>query len=150
MAIENGNAFRIRLDTEYLVGETSTGISYSANLIEVTTKVTKGYVENIPGVKSATIQFEKLHTFEEVLEVGDKVTFHVGPSTQGYAGECIIDSIVVDSSSDGVQTYSGTASVTGEVAKFIPIYALEYLVDNNGNNITTDSGDSIVVSVQQN
>ena len=150
MAVENGNAFILTLDVKKFEGETSTGISYSANLVEATTKITGGYAEYIPGVQSATIQFEKLHTFNEVLEVGSKFVFHVGPRTKGFAGECIIDSVQIDSSSDSVQTYSGTASVTGEAAKFIPIYGEEIFCTTDGREICTTDGRQLYVNVLTN
>ena len=148
----NGNRFVLFLsrDRALLRGETSSGISYNANLIEVTTKPTGSYKEFIPGVRTSTINFEKLHTFEETLNVGDTVTFHIGERSNGFEGYCIIESISVDASSDDAQRYSGTARVTSEVTKFIPIFEESILCTTDGREICTTGGETICVSEQIN
>ena len=89
--IANGNTFRLRLNANNLVGETQSGIAYSANLVSVTKGISNGYEEVIPGVASASITFNRLYTGDETLTVGQKLPFHIGPRTEGQAGECIIE-----------------------------------------------------------
>ena len=152
MALLQGNSFVLFLDRDrsLLRGETSTGISYDANLIEVTKGITGRYAEYIPGVQTSSINFEKLHTFEETLEVGDEVTFHIGPRSLGYEGLCVIESITIEASSDDVQRYSGTCKVTGPVTKFIPIFEESILCTTDGREICTTGGETICVSEQIN
>ena len=148
--IANGNTFRLRLNANNLVGETQSGIAYSANLVSVTKGISNGFEEVIPGVASASITFNRLYTGDETLTVGQKLPFHIGPRTQGLAGECIIENISIDSASDEVVTYAGTAKVTGPITDFIPVFALDKLIDNNDNQIVTDTGDRLCVITQTN
>ena len=150
MTLLTGNRILLRFNTEVFEGRTSTGISVSNALVEATTKVTGSFTEYIPGVKTSTLDFNKLHTFEEKLEVGDELTFHIGPRSTGWAGQCIIESISIDAPSDEVQTYSGTAKVTGELSKFIPIFGEEIFCTTDGREICTTDGRQLYVNVQIN
>ena len=150
MAILTGNRLLLRFNTEVFEGRTSTGISYSNSLMSATTEDSQGYAEHISGVRSSTINFDGLHTFEERLEVGDELTFHIGPRDTGYAGQCVIESIDIEAVSDDVQTYSGTARVTGEVAEFIPIFGEEIFCTTDGREICTTDGRQLYVNVQIN
>ena len=150
MALLTGNRILLRFNTEVFEGRTSTGISVSNALVEATTKVTGRYAEYIPGVKTSTLDFNKLHTFGEKLDIGDELTFHMGPRDTGWAGQCIIETISIDAPSDEVQTYSGTARVTGELSKFIPIFGEEIFCTTDGREICTTDGRQLYVNVQIN
>ena len=150
MAVVNGNRILLRFDTEVFEGRTSTGISVSNALIEATTRPTGPFAEYIPGIKTSTLDFNKLHTFEEKLDVGDELTFHIGPRDTGWAGQCIIETISIDAPSDEVQTYSGTAKVTGELTKFVPIFGEEVFCTTDGREICTTDGRQLYVNVQIN
>ena len=148
--IANGNTFRLRLNKKNLTGETQSGISYSANLVSVTKDMSNGYEEVIPGVASAYVNFSKLFTGDETLTVGQILPFHIGPRTQGLAGECIIENISIDSASDEVVTYAGTAKATGIVVAFIPTFGENVLCTTDGREICTTDAQTICVRQQDN
>ena len=146
----NGTDFRLTVGDNTLLGETSTGISWSGNTIEVTTKPTDGYAEFIPGHKSASIQFDKLLSFDENLEVGSIHNFHLGRRSDGYSGKLIIESIDINASSDELISYSGSGTVVGELLGFIPDIQTQNLQTRAGVDILTRSGDQIQVRTQVN
>ena len=149
MAILNGTSFRLYFGGDKLVGETSSGISFNNSLVEATTQVTDSFAEYIPGVKSATINFENLYSFD-TIEVGDTMVFHIGERLNGYEGNCIVESIEVNTSADEVITHSGSVKVVGELRKFVPIYEFRDLQDRSGVNIQTRAGEDIQINVLTN
>ena len=148
--IFTGNNFRLTVGDQILVGETSTGVSWQGNIIEATTKPTGGFAEFISGTKSGSIQFEKLLSFDENLEVGNTYNFHIGGRRNGYVGQMIVESIEIGASSDELVSYSGSARVTGDLSKFNPDIAAQVLRTRSGEDILTRSGLNIEVNVLTN
>lgn len=119
MPIYNGNQIRVRIDGNTFNGETRHGVSFSNDLIEVTTTNTDGFPEYVSGVRSITVDFEKLMMFDETLNLGDVVVLHVGPPNQGFFTlEAIVESIAVTAASDEVVTYNGVFRVISPLREY--------------------------------
>ena len=149
MALINGNEFRLTLGGNQLVGELSTGVSFTNKLVEVTKGKTNTFVEYISGVKGATIDFERLYSFDP-LETGMVLAFHIGPRSSGWAGQGIVESLELSATSDDVMHYSGSIRVIGELSKFIPDIETQFLRARDGEDILTRDGGNIQVRTQVN
>ena len=148
MGLLNGNQIRIRVNGTVLTGETRNGLSYSNNLVEVTTKPTAGFPEYISGIKTTTVDFDKLFLLNEALNVGDIVQLHVGGRITGqFASQAIVESIEISGSSDDVVTYAGTLRVIGELEQFVPTYINQTWCQNNNQPFCTSDGQEICFTI---
>ena len=122
----------------------------SNSLIDATKGITNSFSEVIPGIKKVTFTIQALGLPSVLHNVGDEVTYRVGTLESSNIVDAVIESIDVDGSSDDVVSYTINLSSTGEYEKFVPIYALDKLVDNNDNQFVTNTGDRICVVTQTN
>ena len=148
--ILQGNNLLVWINRVLVPNVTSTNISMSNNLVDATTKVTGTFNESIPGIKNVTFSIEALGLPSVLHNVGDKVVYRVGTLEKSNVVDAVIDSIDVSSPSDDVVSYTINLSSTGEYEKFVPIYRLDKLIDNNDNQFVTDTGDRICVVTQSN
>ena len=148
--ILHGNNLLVWINKVIVPNVTSTNVSMSNNLVEATTKITGTFSEVIPGIKNITFSINVLGLPSVLHNVGDKVTYRVGTLENSNVVDAVIESIEVSSGSDEAVSYTMSLSSTGEYEKFIPIYELDKLVDNNDNQFVTDAGDRICVVTQTN
>ena len=146
----SGNNFLVWINKVLVPNVTSTNLSMSNALVEATKGVTKGYAEVIPGIKKVTFTITALGFPSVLYKVGDKVTYRVGTLENSNVVDAVIESINVDGPSDEAVSYTINLSSTGAYEKFIPIYRLDKLIDNNNNQFVTDTGDRLCVVTQTN
>ena len=148
--ILTGNNLLVWINKVLVPNITSTSLSMSNDLYDATTEDTQGYVEVVSGRKSVVLTFEALGLPSVLHSVGDTVTYRVGTLEKSNVVDAVIESIEVSGQSDDVVSYSINLKSTGEYEKFIPIYRLDKLVDNNNNQFVTDTGDRVCVVTQTN
>ena len=145
------NELRIYVDTEILVGEVTSGLSFRHSLTEITTKPTKGFKEFTTGEKSATFNFDGIFSsFPELLQIGNAYTVRFGTRTRGLIGRGILQDLAVDAGTNDAVKFSGAIELIGELFNFVPIIEARNLQDRNGENITRRNGDPIQINIQIN
>ena len=152
MAIITGNNVSVWVNRTKVRSITSSSLSFTNNLVEVTTGNTNTYTESISGVKSGNINVEGFFDaiFLNNYSVGDKVTLRLGTRYSSLVSEALIETIDLSAPSDEATNRTISFKVTGELERFVPIFRQDRLITNTGDNIITDTGDQIVVSVQTN
>ena len=152
MAVITGNNISVWVDRTKVRSITSSSLSFTNNLVEVTTGITNTFSESISGVKSGNINVEGFFdaTFLNNYSVGDKVTLRLGTRYSSLVSEALIETIDLSAASDEATNRTISFKVTGELERFVPIFRADRLITNTGDNIITDTGDQIVVSVQTN
>ena len=152
MAVLTGNNVSVWVDETKVKSITSSSLSFSNQLTEVTKGITNTFTESISGVKSGNINIEGFFDaiFLNNYSVGDKVLLRVGTRDSSLISEALIESIDLSAPSDEAVNRTISFKVTGDLTRFIPIFRLDRLITNTGDNIITDTGDQLVVSVQDN
>ena len=152
MAVLTGNNVSVWVDETKVKSITSSSLSFSNSLVEVTTGITNSYTESISGVKSGNINVEGFFdaTFLNNYSVGDKVLLRVGTTESSLISEALIESIDLSAPSDDAINRTISFKVTGDLTRFIPAFELDRLITNTGDNIITNTGDQIVVTNQTN
>ena len=152
MAVLTGNNVSVWVDGTRVESITSSSLSFSNQLTEVTKGITNTFSESISGVKSGNINVEGFFDaiFLNNYSVGDKVLLRVGTRDSSLISEALIETIDLSAPSDEAVSRTISFKVTGDLTRFIPIFRLDRLITNTGDNIITDTGDQLVVSVQDN
>ena len=150
MAILNSNSSLVWLDTIPIPDVTSTSLSVANSIVEATLSDTGRFLQYVSGVNTGSISIECLGLPSTSFEIGQVVLLRIGNDNYSYASDAILKDISVNGDSDAVVGYSLTLEVTGILARFIPIFGLDKLVTDTGDQVVTDTGDNICVLVQQN
>ena len=146
----NGNNFLVYINGTKILDVTSTSLSMANSLYEATISPSKSYDEVISGRRKVTFQVEALGLPDPSWSIGDEVTYRTGVIGKTYTALCLIESIDVTGASDEAVGYSMSLATTGAYEKFIPIFGIDKLITNLGDQIITDTGDRICVVTQIN
>lgn len=127
MSKKNGRILILELDGIPIAAETSCELSWSRDMIDITSKSSGGNREIMPGLKSASLSVEALidfaathggHTFATALNNGTEMTFVLGDGVVGqyeFTGECYAGDFTMSATNEDVVTWSGTLEVNGAV-----------------------------------
>jgi TP901-1 family phage major tail protein len=129
MAIFDGKRIFVEAGGYVYAGQITSSVNLSANMIDVTTKDSSGWNENIAGLKSWSIDFEGLSDLADSdsfdrpfdqLVAGTAVTAWIGEAdnTAGvrYEGSALVSDISLTAPNDEALGYSGTLTGTGALA----------------------------------
>ena len=119
MAILTGNNISVWVDETKVKSITSSSLSFTNNLVEVTKGITKTFSESISGVKSGNINVEGFFDaiFLNNYSVGDKVLLRVGTTESSLISEAFIESIDLSAPSDAATNRTISFKVTGELTR---------------------------------
>lgn len=118
----NGNEVVLAAQGIRIGAAKSVSISMSNALVEATLGDTESWREVITGVKSASLSFEGLVDYDDLrletfLTEGTRVSFRQSTGTFHLSGQGYVNSISHTGASDGVATYSGSITLTGELSR---------------------------------
>lgn len=130
MAIYNGDQIFVESGGYVFAGQISSSVNISANMIDTTNKDSSGWVQNIAGLKSWSIDFEGLADLADSdafdrpydqLVAGTAVTVWIGEAdgTAGvrYQGSGLLSSVDMSAPQDDALGYSGTITGTGTLTR---------------------------------
>jgi TP901-1 family phage major tail protein len=131
MAVQNGTNLVLKLATKLFVGETSSSLNLTSDMIETTTKSSTGGAKTyIPGEIGATISASGMYDpassnwgWTEAVaawKAGTSLAFIVGGTDAGdktYTGSCYITSASIDQPQNDKSTWSAELQVTGEITE---------------------------------
>ena len=160
MGVINGNNLNIRFEQVELINCNDVSLNFTHSLVESTTKSTKGWLEFVKGVRSASGSFSGLvdytnsayNAFKDEIIAGLKVSYEMVAEDQlRFFGDAIIESFEESGGSDDVVTYSGSFTIIGDL-QVEPVIPTEeaFLIDQNDDFITlNDEGDKIILEIPE-
>lgn len=131
MAAILGTATVLRVNGTTVAKGTSLAMTRPTNMVDVTNKDSAGNQEVLPGMRSASYQFDGIYDpavttgagfalLFGLQTAGTLVTAIFGPTSGGdriYTASCFISSLSMAAPSLDKQTYSCTLTVTGAVVE---------------------------------
>lgn len=131
MSVKNGTTIVLKIGTSLLVGETTSSISFSRDMIETTSKSSTNQAKTyIPGEKGATISASGIYDPDAVgygfseafgaIDAGTMISWIMGGTTVAdpiYYGSAYITSVTKDNPQNDKSTFSIELQVTGEVTE---------------------------------
>lgn len=152
--ITNGSEIEVFVNNEAIGFTTDVSLSINNSLMEVTTKPTNGWRENISAIKGASLNFSGLfetdfsntNALNDNIRNGSIVEFYFGIET-GYqlGGSGYIANLDYDSGTDDIPTFSGSIEVSAEIAFRLSVELQNLRI--NGSDVTIN-GVALMVAVQ--
>lgn len=122
---KRGLDIKISIGEQFLAGQRGATLNRSAEVIEITNKVSDGWKENISSVKEWSIDCDgifvaddkALADLEKAFNDNTLVNIKISDGTWGYTGTAIITDFPIDAPYDDAATYSLTLQGSGALVK---------------------------------
>lgn len=130
MATINGTSLLIVVNDTKIAHSTSATLNFERAMIDVSSKDSGGFQDNIPGQASASVDFEGLVDFTastgynlddlySLYKNETEITWEIASGSAGtapkFTGNGYISSISMDTPMEDATTFSGSITVTGSV-----------------------------------
>lgn len=152
--IGNSNDLQVVIDSNAIGFSSSSSLSITNQLIEVTKKPTNGWKETITAIKGGvvtfsgltTADFSSVNTLEDSISNGSRVEFVFGLRL-GYqlAGDGFIENLSITGGTDDTMTFDGDIAVSADIATRLSVELQNLQI--NGVDVAIN-GVTLMVAVQ--
>ena len=150
----NGTSIELQIgasDTK-VAKSVSCAITTASDLPDASTKDSSGFLENIYGLRNATIDADFLSTYDESITfetfatyqiTREQIAFKYTSDTIEISGNCKVESVEEVADAESVSRYSVVLSVDGVLVQ--TELGAEYLLLETGDFFLLETGDKLIL-----
>lgn len=113
----NGNDLRLRIGDDLVIGEVTSSVTLTNDLIEVVESDVGSSTQVASGKSSGSFSFDSIY-YSDQIEIGDEFNVRIGTETDGLEGDVVVESVSTDAGSDDLVRHSGVMRVTGGLRRY--------------------------------